>query len=353
MKSGRTNESKEVIMTGLINKTVMSVLITASSLGFISSASADETRTLKFHSGLAQSRPEAAHIEHFAELVNEKSGGTLNVDVYHAGSLGLKEADMLRILQAGLVDAALMYGEYYKRDAPALASVYAQGAITQSSQHLEVLPTLRDIYEDAYAKWGITTVGGVVAPVFDVGLHCKEPVNTLEGLKEKKVRVWSGHLVDTFKNLGISAQVIPQNDMYLALQTGVVDCAYYLSTVAKTVSLQEVTKYESYLHPWAASPWMFGISDKTWSTLDQQQQAALIEAGNQVWDETEKLAVDDEREIKAREERIELGINVLPAFSAEDVKTFVEASSKAWREMAEESGEEGLGYYKKVSSLTH
>ncbi|UTW14472.1 TRAP transporter substrate-binding protein DctP [Marinobacterium rhizophilum] len=339
-------------MTDLFKKTALSVLITASSLGFIYSATADETKTLKFHSGLAQSRPEAAHIEHFAELVKEKSGGTLNVDVYHAGSLGLKEADMLRILQAGLVDAALMYGEYYKRDAPALASVYAQGAITQSSQHLEVLPTLRDIYQGAYAKWNIKTVGGVVAPVFDVGLHCKEPVNSLEGLKDKKVRVWSGHLVDTFKNLDISAQVIPQNDMYLALQTGVVDCAYYLSTVAKTVSLQEVTKYEAYLHPWAASPWMFGISDKTWNTLTEQQQAALTEAGNQVWNETEKLAVDDERETKAREERTELGITVLPAFSAEDVQTFVEASGKAWREMAEQSGEEGLDYFTKVSSLT-
>jgi len=340
-----------MIIKKTIAAAVVAAVVAACSLSFMSSASAEEVRVLKFHSGLAQSRPEAAHIDHFAELVKEKSGGTLNVKVFHAGSLGLKEADMLRILQAGLVDVALMYGEYYKRDAPALASVYAQGAITESSQHLDVLPTLRDIYQDAYAQWDIKTVGGVVAPVFDVGLHCKEPVNTLEGLEGKKVRVWSGHLVDTFENLGISAQIIPQNDMYLALQTGVVDCAYYLSTVAKSVSLQEVTKYESYLHPWAASPWMFGVSHKTWNTLSEQQQTALIEAGNQVWDETQKLAVDDERETKAREERAALGINILPEFSPEDVKTFVKASRKAWQEMAEQSGEQGLGYYKKVTDL--
>jgi TRAP-type C4-dicarboxylate transport system substrate-binding protein len=96
---------------------------------------------------------------------------------------------------------------------------------------------------------------------------------------------------------------------------------------------------------------MFGISNKTWNTLSDQQQAILVEAGNQVWDETQKLAVDDERESKAREERITLGITILPKFSDEDVKTFVEASRKAWKEMAEQSGEEGLGYYKKVSDL--
>ncbi|RTE66495.1 C4-dicarboxylate ABC transporter substrate-binding protein [Amphritea opalescens] len=335
-----------------IKNSIVAAVITVCSLSTISSASAESVRTLKFHSGLAQSRPEAASIDHFAELVKEKSGGNLLINVYHSGSLGLKEADMLRILQAGMVDIGLMYGEYYKRDAPALASVYAQGAITESSQHLDVLPTLRDIYKKAYAKWDITTVGGVVAPVFDVGLHCKEPINSLEGLHGKKVRVWSGHLVDTFKNLGITAQVIPQNDMYLALQTGVVDCAYYLSTVAKTVSLQEVTKYESYLHPWAASPWMFGVSDKTWDSLSKENQAILVEAGNEIWDETKEKAVDPVRETTAREERVALGITVLPKFSNADVQTFVAASSKAWKEMAEESGEEGLGYYETVSNLT-
>ncbi|SEG82183.1 TRAP-type C4-dicarboxylate transport system, substrate-binding protein [Marinobacterium lutimaris] len=332
-------------------KTMISSAVVMAGAFMAGSVLADDVRVLKFHSGLAQSRPEAAHIEKFAERVKEKSGGSLQVDVYHAGSLGLKEADMLRILKGGMVDMALMYGEYYKRDAPALASVYAQGAITESSQHLELLPTLRSIYKDAYANWDIHTIGGVVAPVFDVGLHCKEPVNTLEDLKDKKVRVWSGHLVDTFKKLDISAQVIGQNDMYLALQTGVVDCAYYLSTVAKTVSLQEVTKYEAYLHPWAASPWMFGVSDKTWDSLTEEQQAALAEAGEETWAETRELAVDPAREEAAREERKELGITVLDPFSEADVNTFVDAAMAAWKEMAESAGEEGVGYYETVSAL--
>ena len=340
-------------MKRTMKMSVIATTVAACSLGFVAASHADAAKTLKFHSGLAQSRPEVEHIEHFAELVKEKSSGTLKVDVYHAGSLGLKETDMLRILQAGMVDMALMYGEYYKRDAPALASVYAQGAITESRQHMEVLPTLRSIYQKAYANWGIKTVGGVVAPIFDVGLHCKEPINTLEGLQGKKVRVWSGHLVDTFKKLDISAQVIPQNDMYLALQTGVVDCAYYISTVAKTVSLQEVTEYEAYLHPWAASPWMFGISNKIWETLDKQQQDALFSAGNEVWNQTQALSVDEERETRAREERVAMGIKVLPAFSADDVQTFVQAADQAWQEMAEKSGEEGLNYYQTVSSLTN
>ncbi|MFQ3789064.1 hypothetical protein [Halomonas sp. A29] len=113
--------------------------------------------SLKFHSGLAQSRPEAEHIERFAELVEEKSGGELKIEVYHAGALGLKEADILRTLQRGMVDMALLYGEYYTRDAPALASVYAQGAITEAEQHLDILPIIKE-YMTMVLKSGASTL---------------------------------------------------------------------------------------------------------------------------------------------------------------------------------------------------
>jgi len=308
-----------------------------------------ENISLKFHSGLSQSRPEAEQINRFASLVSEKSDGELDIEVYHAGALGLKEADMLRVLQQGMVDMALLYGEYYTRDAPALASVYAQGAITESSQHDEILDVIRELYEDGFSEWDIQIVGGVVAPIFDVGLHCKEPVHSLADLEDKKVRVWSRHLVDTFELLGISAQVIPQNDMYMALQTGVVDCAYYLSTVAPTVSLQEVTEYESYLHPWAASPWLFGISEQALSRLNDNQRQALEEAGEEIWNETRATAVDPEREAQARQERKELGITMLPDFSDDDVETFVDAAWQAWQAMAENAGEDGTRYYETVT----
>ena len=49
----------------------------------------------------------------------------------------------------------------------------------------------------------------------------------LAGLKGKKLRVWEKFHVQTFETLGIAAQVVGQNDLYLAMQTGVIDCAVY------------------------------------------------------------------------------------------------------------------------------
>nr|WP_299244943.1 TRAP transporter substrate-binding protein DctP [uncultured Halomonas sp.] len=306
-------------------------------------------RVLKFHNGYAESRPESGYVDDFAERVKELSSGSLEIDVYHAASLGLNEPDMLRILQRGVVDMALLYGEYYTRDAPALAAVYAQGAIKTPQQHLDLLPTLRDVYSDLYADWGIETIGGIVSPVFSVGMHCNEPVNSLEELQDKKVRVWSAHLVDTFTRLDISAQVIPQNDMYMALQTGVVDCAYYLSTVAETVSLNEVTDYEAYIHPWAAVPAMFGVSEKTWQSLDEEHQKLLKKAGQELWEETRAKAVDEEREAKARERHEELGVTILEPFNQEDVENFQQAAFASWEKITHRAGEKGEAAHSTVT----
>lgn len=313
-------------------------------------AAAADTIELKMHSQIVESRPEAKYLQEFADDVAARSNGRLKINVFHAGSLGLKDADLLRIMQAGAVDMAMLYGEYFTRDAPELGVVYVQGAIRKPEDHLALLPTMRQIYEEGYAKWKIHTVGGVVSPVFKVGVHCKEPLNSLAQLKGKKLRVWGAHLVNTFQDLDVAAQVIPQNSMYMALQTGVVDCAYYLSTVAKTVSLQEVAKYEAYLHPWAAVPWMFGVSDKAWARLPQDLQAILADAGEAMWTKTRDAAVSAEREAAAVEERKALGINMLAPFSESDVSSFIAASDKAWVAMAEAAGPKGVDNYQRMKA---
>lgn len=326
----------------------LSKVLVGAAMALTSVFASAQTIELKMHSQIAESRPEAKYLQAFADDVAKRSDGRLKINVFHAGSLGLKDADLLRILKAGAVDMAMLYGEYFTRDAPELGVVYVQGAIRKPEDHLALLPTMRSIYEEGFLAWNIRTVGGVVSPVFNVGVHCKEPIGTLDGLKGKKLRVWAAHLVNTFQDLDVAAQVIPQNSMYMALQTGVVDCAYYLSTVARTVSLHEVAKYEAYLHPWAAVPWMFGISDKAWSRLPQDLQAILKEAGEAMWEKTRVAAVDPAREQAAIEERKALGITMLEPFSEADVSRFVASSEKAWAALAESAGPKGVENYHRM-----
>ncbi|MCG8321867.1 MAG: TRAP transporter substrate-binding protein DctP, partial [Cytophagales bacterium] len=239
-------------------------------------AAAEEWR---FNNPLPDSRPETAELNQFADDVNAKLGDKHSIKMYNGGSLGLKNADALRFLPKGGVEMSLVWANYLGRDAPALSSVFVQGAISTEDELQKVLPVVQQIYEEEFAKWDVVAAGYMAIPMLEASIFCRdEPVRTLAALKTKKLRVWAKDQVDSFTRLGIAAQIIPQEEMYVAMKTGVVDCAVYPALYAHTVSLQEVAKYGSFLYPMAAGPYVLGVSTRKWASLSDENKAAITEA---------------------------------------------------------------------------
>src|SRR5690606_19841046 len=119
-------------------------------------------------------------------------------------------------------------------------------------------------------------------PVRDTQVICKEPVKSLDELKGKKVRVWEKAQADTFQRLGIAAQIIGQNDLYMALRTGVVDCAVYPIHFSLTVSLQEAAPYASYLFPYVLHPLNIIASKDAYGKLPPEVQKILVDTAKEI-----------------------------------------------------------------------
>ena len=114
----------------------------------------------------------------------------------------------------------LVWANYLGRDAPALNAVYIQGSVGSSDEHIKAIPVLKDIYSAELKKWGIVPSGFMGLPILYASIFCKgEPVNSIEKLRTKKLRVWSKDMVDTFKRLGVSAQIIGQTAQKFPFQT--------------------------------------------------------------------------------------------------------------------------------------
>lgn len=320
-------------------------LLTAACLaGLTVTAAAQDTWRL--HVPVVETRPEAKIAKAFAGKLEEMTHGKVDIELYYANSLGLKDADMLRNLKAGVLESSLLYAAYLSRDAAPLSVSHVQGVVPTPQAYSKVYPVIGDMFKRTLSKWGIELVATLQGPFYDTAIYCREPVNTLEKLKSKKVRVWAKHQVESFERLGVAAQVIPQNDMYVALQTGVVDCAVYLAEIAHTVSLQEVAKYEAYLHPYIGSPLAFGVSARTWSALDDDTRAKIMKAGADEAQATLRRAIDAAADSEARvvraAKRKEAGFEILEPFSDADRAAFSKASADAWKGLAEEAGKEGL-----------
>ena len=167
----------------------------------------------KFNNGLPETRNESKELDRFAADVKKATNGGLDIKVYHGGSLGLKNNDVLRWLPTGAAEMGLVWANYLGRDAPALNAVYIQGSVGSSEEHIKAIPVLKEIYSSELKKWGIVPSGFMGLPILYASIFCKgETVNTIDKLKTKKLRVWSKDMVDTFKKLGVSAQIIGQTE---------------------------------------------------------------------------------------------------------------------------------------------
>jgi TRAP-type C4-dicarboxylate transport system substrate-binding protein len=325
---------------------ITSLLCATAVATFALSAGAKE---LRFNNPLPESRPETQEINQFAKDVAANSGGDLSVKVYSGGSLGLENADLLRSLPKGVVDMSLLWANYLGRDAPELSSVLVQGSIGTVDELNAALPVVQDIFQEEFDKWGVTTVGNLAIPMLYASVYCRdEPVRTLADLKRKKLRVWTKDQVMTFTRLGVAAQIINQNEMYVAMKTGVVDCAVYPALYAHTVSLQEVAKYSAYLYPIAAGPYTLGMSSKKWKSLSEAEKGFLTKAADDVWKRTNEYSSDYERELAARKKLAGQGVTTLEDFSEADRKVFLDAVSVTWKEITEEAGGKAPEYRQRI-----
>ena len=321
-------------------------------LGICISAAAAQAADWKFNNGLPEGRGESKQLETFAAEVAELSGGSLNIDVFHGGSLNLKDNDVARWLPRGAAEMGLVWANYLGRDVPALNAVMVQGSVGSPEELITALPEIQEIYEEVLAEWGIVPTGFMALPLLKASIFCREkPVRTLDDLRTRKLRVWSNDQVETFTKLGVSAQIVGQNDLYVALQTGVVDCAVYPALFAHTISLQEVTKYASYLYPVAGVPYVLGASENAWKALSDAERTAVSTAAANVWKRTNEYSKAEENEQAARAKLSAQGIEFLDAFSDDDRSAFLNAASATWQELAAEAGGKAPEYRQRILTV--
>jgi TRAP-type C4-dicarboxylate transport system substrate-binding protein len=234
------------------------------------------------------------------------------------------------------------------RDAPEYANILPVGVVDDIQKLPKLRSVLWDIEEETYKKWGIKLLSVVQLPLAEMQVICKQPVSSLEELKSKKLRVFAKFHVDAFAALGVSAQVIPQSDLYIALQTGVVDCAYYPIAYASTISLQEVAPYASYIGTDIPAPGNLVASKKAWDALPPDLQKVVQSAADRIEKETWDYLVSGVFDKEGAEKFVRGGGKVLAPFSKEDQAKFVETCLRVWRQVNESTGPVALRNYERV-----
>jgi TRAP-type C4-dicarboxylate transport system substrate-binding protein len=215
----------------------------------------------------------------FATLVAERTGGELAFEVYPNASLMKTFAQISGLrkgaLDLGLVPLTYAGGEIHEMNItfmPAIVTSYAQGYAWRTSAIGRELVSLLEQKGIVLVSW-MWQSGGMASRT--------QPLIEPSDAKGMKIRGGSREMDEMFKAAGASVSSMPSNEVYIGMQTGVMDAACTSSSSFLSFKLQETSKHlttpgqKSFF--FILEPIM--VSKAIWDTLSKPQQDAMMAVG--------------------------------------------------------------------------
>ena len=256
------------LSTSLIAATAVAVLGTA--------AMADNWRAWNIHN---DGHPNTAAMDRFAELVAEKTGGEITVDVFHGGVLG-SQPDAIEQVRIGAIDVGNFnlgpIGPMVKE-----ANLVSLPFIFKSVPHMfRVLEGEGgDIMSAAMAEAGLLPIAWVDAGARS--FYAQKAINTPADVEGLKIRVMNNDLYTSMISaMGGNPSPMAFSEVQQALKTGVVDGAENNFPSFKNVGHYEVTTHYS-LSEHLIIPECICVNTAKFNALSADMQAAVRAAAEE------------------------------------------------------------------------
>jgi tripartite ATP-independent transporter DctP family solute receptor len=271
-------------------------------------------------------------MEVFAQKVQEKSGGALEVKLFHSQQLG-GERDYIEGMQLGTLEMAgtstAVLGPFEPR-----IQLFDLPFLFRSPEHLDKVldgPIGKEIAEFFPAK-GIRLLGYT-----DMGAryihNSKRMIRTPEDMKGLKFRVMQNPVhIETYKAMGARAVPMARPEVYSALKQGVLDGLDNALAFYESMGDYEVARYLTLGVQIMQTPGALMVSEKFYQGLPPEQRRALDDAARETMPLQRQMFRDADR---ATLERLQKkGVTVESA----DPAPFAEAAKAAWNTFEDKVG---------------
>lgn len=255
----------------------LSIAILVLIIGFSVSVQAKEWKGWNIH---VAGYPNTIALDKFAELVSEKSGGKMQIKMYHAGTLGSQPDAIEQVRMGGLEIANFSLGPM----GPIVpeANVVSLPFIFKDPDHaFRVLEgKAGDMINEGMAKKGLISLAW-----YDGGsrsfYNSKKPIQTPADVSGMKIRVMNNDLYSgMISALGGNPSPMAFSEVYQSLKTGVVDGAENNWPSYESTGHYEVAPFYS-LSQHLIIPETLCINADVWKKLSADDQKILKEAAQE------------------------------------------------------------------------
>jgi TRAP-type transport system periplasmic protein len=230
--------------------------------------------------GAAPGNPRSLAAERFAALLKERSNGRIEMRVAGSAQLG-DDAAMLTALRTGTLDMSVNSQGASSAVLPELAALGLPFLFPNAAAAYKVVDV--DIGQELAKR--LEAVGLISLGWWDNGIrhitNSKRPITKPEDLRGLKIRTPPDPMtIDIFQALGAATQQINFNELYVALQQGVVDGQENPLANIHSSKLHEVNRFISLTgHQWQCNPVL--ASRIAWGRLRPEDRTLVQEVAKE------------------------------------------------------------------------
>ena len=285
-------------------------------------ATAQNPLVLTLAHGLSETHTVHIAMTEFANMVEERTNGRIQVQIFPNGQLGSENENMEQLM-SGVISMT-------KVSAPGLATY-------NEAYHTFGLPYIFDSTEDFYHVMDSDQMrdfflssgddGFVTLTYYTSGARSfytkNKAIRKPEDLKGLKIRVQDmKSQTDMMKALGGIPVAMSYGDVYTSLQTGIIDGTENNETALTTGKHGEICKvYSTDQH--AMIPDVMVMSEKVWKNISPEDQQIILEAAREST-EQHKIAWDAAIDQAIEEAKTTMGVEFV---NDVDKEAFREATS--------------------------
>lgn len=298
------------------------------------STSAMAATTLRFAHPVPQSDLQHVLAEKFKEEVESASGGELKVQIFPNGQLG-NDSAMIDGARSGIIDITLSGLNNFTGLVPEAAAFTLPFMFSDAQAAYSALDGKPgDKVLDQLDNFGLK---GLAFPEngFREMTNSRGPIREPKDLEGLRMRVNSSIVLNNmFELLGANPQQIPVNELYTAMETGVVNAQDHPLGVVVSFNFDEVQKYLS-LTNHAYAPLLMVMNKNRFNSLTPEQQQIVQQAADDATAMQRQMNIDQTEEMIA-----ELKAGGMEVNRDVDTAAFQEAVKPVWKGFIDEYGED-------------
>ncbi|QHI98461.1 twin-arginine translocation signal domain-containing protein [Xylophilus rhododendri] len=235
-------------------------------------------------SGSQPADPSSAHflwIDRFSSNLKQRVGDRIRVDYFPNGQLG-KEADVVQQVRLGSIDMMITGTSIWATALPELA-LLDMGFVFDSWEHVTRAMNggVGKAFNDMLLQRTGASFIAYASHYNSRSVYTKAPLANVAGLKGLKLRVLPTPIfIETFKLLGAIPTPIPINELYTAVQTGVVEGFEHDAGTVLSSKFNEVVKH-CLLTEHLFSPVCTSIGKRAMAKIPPELRAAFQESADE------------------------------------------------------------------------